>query len=79
MQAILYPDGQLSFIYPHMDAHHKFRERLTVVLELQPSSLAGESLHFCVGGEELRVPSAGDRKQQLVTATQPPFEAMSRS
>ena len=55
--AILYPSGEISWIYPHLDSHHHFKERLTVVLELTPTTKPEESLHFSMSdGEEMRMP-----------------------
>ncbi|GMH47324.1 hypothetical protein TrRE_jg2642 [Triparma retinervis] len=54
---ILYADGEVSLIYPHLDAHHHFKERVTIVLELTSTSNEEEALHFLMpDGKEMRMP-----------------------
>ena len=68
--AIVYPDGEISFIYPHLDAHYHFKERLTIVLELTPTTKPEETLHFMMAnGEEMRMPRAAEGEQLLSVST----------
>ena len=67
--AILYAKGEESYIYPHMDSHHHFKERVTIVLELEGTSDEHETLHFSVDGREMRMPVAEEKEQLLSVAT----------